>query len=244
MYSATLPKGAQQLKEFLKQELAKTSIIEPGMIRVEQKLVNSKSLYQFDILQGNSGQTMPTETKLDKNDVFFCWGIGVYLAAFDTTKRSKAVLQTFPNPVIFGAAPGSGTPQVEDLESVYNGNLTVKIGTTQFISQMPTRNFRYVPQTQQNTHISVAPGLGLIQFNQLKPFDGQYEIEKLRFSGLDQIDIRVELNPFTGGSFNYEAATANFENHLVFVAQGFLVKGLAQSVSRLEAGKSGLAGCR
>lgn len=240
-YSATLPKGARQLKEFLKSTAPKGSIIEPSMLRVEQKLQNSRSMYQFDILQGNSGSTTSTEIKLDKNDVFFCWGVGVFLAAFETAKRSKAVLNTFPNPVIFGAAPGSGTPQVEDLEAIYNGSLTVKLGTTQFISALPTRNFRYVPETQQNTHISVAPGANLIQFNQNKPFDGQYEIERLRFSGLDQIDIRVELNPYTSGSFNFEAATAGFENHMVFVAQGFLIKGLAQSVSRNEAG--GLSGC-
>lgn len=226
-----MPKSMVDLRNWIKGKYGAELPIEPSAIRVEQEITNSLNNYVFDILQGN-GTTGITETKLDKNDVFFASHLGIYLLGVDTTKPGAAVLQTYPNEIVFGAS-GTATGIVGDLEAFYGGNslLTIKLGTKEFISSLPTKVMRYVPQTQQST---------LTNKSEVSAYDGVADIERFRFSGLDQIQIRLQIPPFVGITPQWAATAPNRKNAVVFMAHGFLVKGMAQAVSRLEPNMSGL----
>lgn len=207
-----------KLREELKQEY-KGFVIEPSFLRAEQIITNTSSAYNFDITK--NGNEAVTEKKLDKNDVFVASHVGILVTPIETAKPSKCIMYTYPNSSAFTAS--GGTPS--DLEVIYNGVLGIKINTKEYISALSGHNFRCVPDAQKS---------GATNQDQRTYLDGLFEVGRLRFSGLDQIGIRHDVVTFAG--IDAAAVTAGFQNRIVFFANGFLIKGAAQSVSRLEPG--------
>jgi hypothetical protein len=228
--SGNMPASMIALRDALKAEFAdKKLVVEPAILRVEQVLTNTKFSYDFDPMIGNGGAQVETEIKLDKNDVFFASHIGFKLGAFDVNKRSRSVLQTYPN-VIELALSGTTVPGIQDMEAIYNGLTIMKVGTKEFVSNLPNESMRYVPQTQQ---------AGANNKSQASAYDGLIDIGKFRISGLDAIKITCSIPAFGAGAPAWAAVTAGWENRLVLITKGFLIKGLAQSISKLEPSMSG-----
>ncbi|MDW8345817.1 MAG: hypothetical protein RML94_02580 [Bacteroidia bacterium] len=214
MYSGQITESQKALRSQLKNAL-KGFVIEPSILRVEKVITNNASSYNFDIKK--EGNESNSEVKLDTNDVFFATHLGIYLLRAANTERSRAVPQTYPNQVVFPAVAGF-VP--EHLEIFFNAHLSVKIGTKEFISKLWTGFCRYVPQTQQSTATN---------HSQRSAYDGLVEIEKIRFSGNDQIEIKLSLNPFESTALQVASATAGVEHRVMLLVNGFLVKGAAQA---------------
>ena len=180
-----------------------------SFLRVENTISDSINLYSFDIKK--TAGASASEVKLDRNDLFVVTRIGLYLMEDVTAEPGYGVLQTYPNANGFTAATGFN---VRDLEAIYNGYLTVKIGQKTNIEKLPTSAFRFVPETR---------GDGTISYQQMNALDYSYmPSEVLSLDGGD--DITIELRHPTWSGSQAAAAAAGVTNKLVFVPYGFLIR--------------------
>lgn len=185
-------------------------VIAPGKLRLESALSNSSNIVQIPVLE-DSIQPSKTEVRLNKNDLFFMVSLGLFIARMETGKEGRAVLTTYPNefqfPVVAGFTPS-------DLEAVYNGKLSMKVGPTEYISILDTNRFRYVPETQQSAATNKD------EFSEENNFAELPTHYKLR--GTDQIELSAVL-PFFNG-IQIESVTAGFKHVLVVAPKGFIIK--------------------
>lgn len=186
-------------------------VIAPGKLRLESTITNSQNIIPFNVLEDTTVPTR-TEKRLNKNDMFFMVSLGLFLAKLETGKEGRTKLLTYVNLTEFVAAAGF-TPT--DLEVVYNGNVSLKISTREYISILDTNRFRYVPQTQQTAATNYD------QYNEDENFVDLPTHYKLR--GTDQIELSVNLPYFNG--IQVESVAAGFTNNLVLVPKGFIIKG-------------------
>lgn len=123
-------------------------IATPSYLRVEKTLTNNLSTYDFDILRG-SGDT-PVEVKLDKNDVFICTHIGMYIiqyvAVANVVTKWTGILQTYPN-----ASELTGPTTPRDLNALYNGNWSISVGRVKFFDKYPASLLFRAAETQQSS---------------------------------------------------------------------------------------------
>jgi len=190
----------------------------PSFLRVDQVLANNKSRYKFDI-KAASTDAAP-ELRLDRNDLFVATHIGIFLVAQDRNKKGREVLQSYPNQVIFPAAAGFDP---EDLEAIYNGFLTMKVGSTVNIESLSMQNFRKVPQTQQSASTNRS------QWN-LK--DQCYKPETtLELHGTANIDIEVEFPTYNNIKIAYDGE-GTIDHKIAMLAFGYLVKNGAAPLNK------------
>ena len=182
----------------------------PDYLRIEQVISNASGVYSFDVKK--SGNETSTERKLDRNDLFVITDIGVYLSKVTAASNGAAVKQSYPNPFIFGAAN-----EADHLETVYNGNLSLKIGSRVNIEGLPMDVFRHVPETQQTalTNRSAMSASGTVF-----PIGGL-----IYMAGNTSIEIKISCPIFNGMA--WASAVAGVDNKIVFVPYGFLVKDFA-----------------
>lgn len=123
-------------------------IATPSYLRVEQTLQNNLSQYTFDILRG-SGDT-PVEVKLDKNDVFICTHIGMYIVQYvavaGIVTKWTGILQTYPNS---SELTGPTTPR--DINALYNGSWSISVGRVKFFDKYPASLLFRAAETQQSS---------------------------------------------------------------------------------------------
>lgn len=178
-------------------------------LRVENTLSNSTSLYSFDIKKTSS--TGASEQKLDRNDLFVVTRIGMYLLQDVSAEPGYGVLQTYPNANGFTAGTGFN---VRDLEAIYNGFLTVKIGQTTNIEKLPAAAFRFVPQTR---------GDSTVTYQQMNAMEYSHmPAELLYLDGGD--DITIELRHPTWSGIQVAAVASGVTNKVVFMPFGFLIR--------------------
>lgn len=156
-------------------------IAAPGDLRSEVALSNSASQYDFPIrdIQMNK-TTFPVSQGVQDNDLFITTAMGLF---WDSRTSGQAIikLQSYPNPAAAVAA-GITTNQ---LYALYNGSLTIQVGSTQFIKQLSSQTFLTIPPAQQSntstddTQFDVSAALKVV---------GAYPI----FSG--KADNKVQLN--------------------------------------------------
>lgn len=201
---------------YLKQFYGKDYVIAPSALRAETVLTNANPNVSFNIKRGVVAPS-PTEVLLDNNDAFCVTHMGLFLTAESTTQTLKGVasLQTYPNPIIFPAvAAGASSAFVPgNLEAVYNGSLSVKVGTKELIPALDTIRFRRVPQTQKSAATNSTE------------FDFEDSIIRitpnLTLKGNQENVIGLRLPNAT----EIEARTAGTENRVVLYLKGFVVKG-------------------
>lgn len=189
-------------------------VVSPGYLRVEQTLLNSTGKYKFNIKK--IGGENVTELKLDRNDLFVVSSIGIYLLREETAKAGGQALQTYPNQTVFAGVVGFDP---KDLETIYNGFLYMKVSTLVNIESLSMQNFRRIPQTQQSSATN---------YSQYDLAESTYKPGSLiELHGTSDIEINVEYPSFTG--ITLAAVTAGFTHKLVFMPQGYLIKGGAKS---------------
>jgi len=188
------------------------SIPSPSYLRVEQTLNNTNSRYNFN-LKAIGGESI-TEVKLDRNDLFVVSDISVYLLCQTDAKIGKDVLQSYPNKQIFPAVSGFDP---DDLETIYNGFFTLKIGSNVNIEKMSMQHFRFVPQTQQSSSGNKS---------QYSLIEATFKLGSLLYLyGTMDINATIEIPTFPG--IQIAAVTSGFTNKIIFHPYGYLTKGAA-----------------
>ncbi len=203
----------RSVEAYLTKEFGKDHgyIISPGFLRAEQTLSNSKGKYSFDLKK--NGNEIATEVKLDRNDLFVVEKLGLYLSLQDSTTIGKEVLQSYPNNTVF-----TSTALVPaDLEVIYNGFSSLKIGNRVNIENLSNQVFRYVPETQQSSATTKS---------NTSLDDATYKPAPLiMLHGTMDIVYTVEFPTFA--TIAITTSVANTTTKLVLMPFGFLVKGAA-----------------
>ena len=188
------------------------SVISPSHLRIENKIVNAKQAYDFPVLM--TGSEVSTEVKLDKNDLFRVTRMSMFVYQRNVALADEGIqpLQTYPNASYFT----TGTAWVKShLETLYNGRLTIKRGTTVILENFNTRNFREVSITQQTGATNASSqnlDAGTVQL-----------VPAFNLPGREQVSIQGLFPTFSGILWASDAA--GLENRVVMMLQGFLVKG-------------------
>jgi hypothetical protein len=185
-------------------------VIAPHVLRIEQTITNSDSIYTFPVLQDGT-VPLKTEIRLNKNDILFMTHVGLYIYEKTLNQEGAGVLQTYPNEIAF--TTGAGFTKAH-LETIYNSQLRLKVGTREFVSGLDTRLFRWVPQTQQSAATNKSQAdedAGMIQL------PTYYSLR-----GTDEIEISLSVPVFSGIQM---ANIAPLTNQLVLKCKGFLIKG-------------------
>jgi hypothetical protein len=102
--------------------------------------VTAATNYRFDLYEVPGGQ-IATEVKLNRNDAFFIYAIGLnFVQVLDTSTLSNSIWRTFPDPAVFAAAG-----QATALEAFNHSLLTFKTVPNERIVDFSTINLRYRP---------------------------------------------------------------------------------------------------
>ncbi len=203
-----------EIKKFA--ELSKefpNAVVSYSHLRIENKIANNKSVYQFPILtQGNESTT---EVKLDKNDTFHATKMSLGIIERNTTNLDEGlkVVQTYPNNSFFTAS--GGVFVIAHLETLYNGFIDIKKGTTVIVEKLDTRNFRYVSDTQQSSATTKSSHQRDSGFLDLIP--------NVSLPGKQQVAITGSFP--VAATCKWEHDVAATENRMVMIIRGFLVKG-------------------
>lgn len=188
------------------------AIISEGYIRVEEKIVNGKGNYKFNITRDTFDQI--TERKLDRNDKFLVTEIGIFLMRRLETQIGVEVLQTYPNEVVFQNGVEDQSFNYAHLESIYNGSLAVKVGQTKFIEGMDLLRFRNVPQSQESANIIFSQHNGKV--------DGFCETTpQILLSGDEKHEIEISIPVDANTKIAHTANNTN--NYLVLMCRGLLI---------------------
>jgi hypothetical protein len=187
----------------------------PSYLRVDQTLQNAKSVYTFDIAK-TSGESV-CEKKLDRNDLFVVTKPMFYITREDNTKIGKSVMATYANEEHFTTAVGF---DVTDLETVYNGFFSLKIGQVENIPLLPMKTFKIVPGTQMNIAGKLQSEWDALQY--------MPDIPSLLFiSGTMNVEIKVEIPSFAGIAMESPAIQPTINHKLIFHPYGFLIRNAA-----------------
>jgi hypothetical protein len=105
--------------------------------------------------QNNANTVYGLEKRLNISDSFIVLSCGIFLtqspkgataAAPTAVEIASTTIHTFPNP-----AAASFDTKADELQNVYNGFLSIKIGNVNWFPSISMRTFYRVPQTQQSS---------------------------------------------------------------------------------------------
>lgn len=209
-----------------------------SFLRAEFPLTGNFNTLEWNVLQngGNTtaGEVINTQNLLNQNDTFTVLGYALYLksavtvggAAPTEAEHAKAQLYTFPNPQIFVTAN-----EANNLQAIYNGELGVKLDTTDFIPSFPALSFYRVPQSQQG--VGGATGVIGVQRNEWpNTFYGRVEVQpSFEFSGQTQMRITEALN----ASIDLSSGIATRRNYAVLILTGLLHSGANNEFQKRQA---------
>lgn len=139
-------------------------IITPSFLRLERTVSGSLSALDFYTLQ-TEGNIICTERRLQLPDTFVVTGIGMYISKVtsDTAAlQAKKIYRSFPNPQVF-----TGSGEADNLQSLYNGYLSLRINSTVIIDSLPCLDFYAANQSQQGVGSSATSNVP-IQRDQLE----------------------------------------------------------------------------
>lgn len=195
-----------------------------GSLRQERVIKNNQSSYVFDFKTADPTGRSVTERLLAVTDSFGANTLMLGLTVRQKSRPSANKLLTYPAVESVAIAFNNSTSDqpstaaklaASDLETVYNGNLSLQIATNSIFDGLDTRRFRYVPATQQGVFASQ---------NQSEYLNGAVAIEPQIFlDGTQANKLQVEIPTFAGMAI--EPDNADYELVLVLVASGFRVQG-------------------
>jgi hypothetical protein len=205
-------------------------ITTPGYLRLEVSLTGTTNLVAFQVRDAQGGTQHVTERRLKVSDSFtvmagaFYIGKAAAVASVVSNAQYGAMsLHTFPNPLVF-----TGGTAAADLQSLYNGYLSVRVDSTVFIDSMPMLNFYRVATSQQG----VGPAV-IVQRDEwpLSMYGQRDWTPTIELNGLANTEININLPT----SVNLAAGANTYETNAVLYLTGFLNQGGAsvqQSVQR------------
>lgn len=192
--------------EELVAEFRGSRVISPAFLRQDIALLDNKAQYEFSFLADTGKVDLPQRV-LTRTEQFDITEIGVFLLNEKTAKPGSGVLQTYPNATVFAGGV------VEDMETIYNGKLSINVNNVKILDGFPMREFRSVPDTLKsagNTESSYKQHAGMVD---LAP--------RIRFVGENQNSIVVDFPSYTG--IDLTTSTAGEAFKLVVRLEGFLI---------------------
>jgi len=239
--AGTIPQGADRAQAILNEKIAmyaKSGIVtSTSYLRAEILIDQALNNLTFNFLaaqQSNQAQNnIVTNKLLGQNDTFTALGMAFYVkktlhgagVAPTAGQQAGAVVRTWPNPLIFTGAEALA------LEAFYNGSISVKIDTTDFIPALPALSFRRVATSQALVGSSAVNNTTIQgdEFNQ--PFYGKVDVKpSFEFSGSSQIQIVNNLPTSVNGT----AVVNTSSNYAVMVLLGYLHSGAASEFNKRQ----------
>ena len=206
------------------QQYARQGVITtPGYLRLEITPGNAAtSAINFNCLD-TSGVKTATERRLKLADTFTITDISFYIGYGSATSYAPTAAQyanqrlaTYPNP---GLAAFSGV--TDNLETIYNGFLSLRIDTTTFLDSVPMRQFYRVGTSQQVTAGTNQNGIGRDEWP-LAMYGRNELLPTIELNGQANIEFSLNLPNAT----NIQAASTYYTN-MVLILTGFLNQGAA-----------------
>lgn len=199
--------------EFLLEKY-KGQVVRQDFVRLENRIVNNKTQYEFDprqvSLKDNSFRV--NQKGIDDNNIFVATELLIAIDCRKIAEQSAAVLQTYPNPTAF--APSNIT--VGHLEAFYNGTHTLQVGQDVWVDNQTNRIFRSVPITQESATL-LAQSNNEDDFKSINPF--------AILSGKAKNTLTVSINTFAGFDVeaNVESGTLLHENVVTLELRGYTI---------------------
>lgn len=197
-------------------------IITPGYLRSEQVL-GTQNQVNFPILTNEGTAPRSTERRLGISDAFVITDLGLRIgrltgAGVETTP-GPILLESFVNPAIFTVAAERAA-----LATLYNGYLSVKVGSITYIEALDMLRFQYVGEAQRGMTLFTASTYGASSQQGLA--DLADIVPTIMFSGQEKNVVQVTL-PESAAM----GAVSPITNVAVFYARGFLCQNAAPLVS-------------
>lgn len=198
-------------------------IITQSYLRSEAVL-GTQSQINFPVLV-NQNVVSINEKRLALPDVFVItsMALAIYKVA-SGAPVSSGILRTYPNTSVFN---GTAT-EARNLQSLYNGFLTIRVNQTVWIDSLDVQRFYRVPVSQEGVAVSTVATTGLIQRDGYDNGDFPWygTTPGIELSGATKNDISVTLpeSIALGGTSS--------TNYAVFYARGFLCQNGANFNSR------------
>lgn len=237
MYNITVPSDAKRAKLMRALDAMQVQlddyIISEQTLRLEAELKAGRNAYALQMYE-NPGSDRPQEIKLNRNDAFI-----VIAAALAITKQDKTndpplygnyPLFTFPDPGFFLGSPAAGLDEHECLETVYNGQLTIKTNNTDRLTGLSTSHFRYVPERTMGDGVypQYGPTLEKRGFFEMEPhiiLNGQQ-------NNLVEVEIGAGDTAVIAGGIDGSAQAVDTTNVMVVQLHGFLLSEAAAAATR------------
>ena len=210
-------------------------ITTPGYLRLEISLTGATNIVRFQVRDAQGGSQHVTERRLKVSDSFTVMGGSFYIgkagvtgpATVPTDAQFAAMsLHTFPNPLVF-----TGGTAAANLQSIYNGYLSVRVDSTVFIDSMPMLNFYRVATSQQGVGTTGA-GSNQVQADEwpLSMYGRNEWQPTIELNGLANTEIDINLP--TSVALNAGATT--YQTNAVLYLAGFLNQGGASVQQELQ----------
>ena len=209
-------------------------ITTPGYLRLETLAPYNTATSQitFNTLD-TSGTKTCTERRLKLNDTFTITDISFYLGAGTSgasgatptaAQYSVQTLNTFPNPNV-----ASFATNYDELESLYNGFLSLRVDTTTFLDSIPMKQFYRVATSQQG--VGSATAAIAVQANEwpLSMYGRTELLPTIELNGQSNIEFSITLPNAT----NLSPTDQKFTN-MVLILQGFLNQGASTVQRRVQ----------
>ena len=197
-------------------------IITQSYLRSES-ILGTQSQINFPVLV-NQNVVSINEKRLALPDVFVITSMAISIYKVATgAPVSSGILRTYPNTAIF-----SGANEARNLQSLYNGFLTIRVNQTVWIDSLDVQRFYRVPVSQEGVAVSTAASNNVIQRDGYDNGDFPWysTTPGIELSGATKNDISVTLpeSIALGGTSS--------TNYAVFYARGFLCQNGANFNSR------------
>ncbi len=205
------------MKNGVSVEQMNDALIMPIIVRAQTKLVNGKSSYTIDLVKGTS-TLLGCETKLEKTDQLVIQSIGLGIQKYDPAAAEDFAepIMTYADPVYFGAAVS------KQLEKIWNGKTSLKVGNTSPIDGLQNLLMRYVPNGGY-AGASVAAPTDHAEYGPDNDRKGFTDLGlTLLVSGENTLQAVVDLAPGAIATIADSGATSN---NLVFLVEGFVYRG-------------------
>lgn len=195
---------------------------EESKIRLEQKILDGKGQYIFNIKDNMSVDNVETFA-LDRNDVMVPNSIGIFLGIRNTTTKEEVLYPYAPindgtNPSIHKA--GFTNPSIKKM---YDGFLSWNVDTSVLLSRYPMEKFLHIPQVQgafvlDSSNTAINEGI-----QSEWTLDQCLSLLMPRYIIAGTRDHKITVN-FNAATLTFPV-TAGYEAYMVLMIDGFLVKG-------------------
>lgn len=191
-------------------------ILTKSYLRFEQFITATTTQYTFPVIVGNTTATtttvQPNEIRLQQNDNFHIYRLGMYLAVTAASTDTGFRLMTNPNEIFLVTAAA----QLSYL-NLWNGNLNLNINQTDVVTNWHLQQHFYVPQTQRLV------GTVNNNFDQIMlKDDGMIDMEpNIMLSGAHTITLTINLNAAIG------SALASNNSRIVLLMDGLRAQNAA-----------------